>query len=103
VNPNADPDLVTYNSIGITPAAVVIERNNDFEDNIQTSNGKENINRTYQAEWSYNVGVRGFAWDKTNGGKAPTDAALATATNWDRLGGGYSNAKTLGAVILKTK
>lgn len=74
----------TYYTLGLVPGAIAIEQNNDFTDNYETKNGDENILRTYQAEWSYNLGIQGFAWDKTNGGKSPTDAALATATNWDR-------------------
>lgn len=73
-----------YRALGLTPGAVMVSQNGDFTDNVETKNGDENIIRTYQAEWSYNVGVQGFAWDKTNGGKSPTDAALGTSTNWDR-------------------
>lgn len=84
------PSLITagapdkYAALGLVPGAVLVSQNGDFTDNVATTNGDENIIRTYQAEWSYNVGVNGFAWDKTNGGKSPTAAALATATNWDR-------------------
>ena len=78
----ATPD--GYYSIGLTNSGVIVEQNNDFDDNYETSNGDENIARTYQAEWSYNLGVKGYAWDKTNGGKSPNDAALATSTNWDK-------------------
>lgn len=73
-----------YHTLGLVADSLVIHQNNDFTDNFETKNGDENILRTYQAEWSYNVGVKGFAWDKTNGGASPTDAALATSTNWDK-------------------
>lgn len=78
----ADPDI--YRTIGLTSGAAVINLNDDYTSNVETKNGDENIKRTMQAEWSYGLGIKGFAWDKTNGGKAPTDAALTTATNWDR-------------------
>ena len=81
---NTSPDPDEYHSLGLVPGGIVVDQNNDFDDNYETKNGDENIVRTYQAEWSYNLGVKGFAWDKTNGGKSPTDAALATATNWDQ-------------------
>lgn len=74
-----------FHTIGLTPGAVDISQSDDFFDNWSTTNGDENIKRTYQAEWSYSVGVKGFAWDKTNGGKAPNDAALFTGTNWDQV------------------
>lgn len=73
-----------YAILGLVPGAVIIDQNGDFTANEEVKNGDENIIRTYQAEWSYNVGVRGFSWDKTNGGKSPNDAALLTSTNWDR-------------------
>jgi len=74
-----------YRTLGLVSGAVVVEQNSDFTQNTETSNGDENILRTIQSEWSYNVGVKGFAWDKANGGASPTDAELATATNWDTI------------------
>lgn len=89
-----------YAVLGLVPGAVMIDQNNDFTANEDAKNGDENIIRTYQAEWSYNVGVRGFAWDKTNGGKSPNDAALLTATNWDRYA---TSEKDLAGVVVKVK
>jgi len=74
----------TYKTLGLVPGAIIVDRNNDYTSNIETSNGYENIRRTWQAEWSYSAGVKGYAWDKTSGGKAPNDAALADPDNWDR-------------------
>lgn len=99
------PGLVTagtpnkYNNLGLVTDAIRIEQNNDFDENMETSNGDENISRTYQAEWSYNLGVKGFAWDKGNGGKSPSDAAVATSTNWDKYA---SSDKDLAGIVLIT-
>jgi len=87
-----------YLALGLTPGAVLVSQNGDFTDNVETKNGDENIIRTYQAEWSYNVGVQGFAWDKTNGGKSPTNAAIGTATNWDRYA---TSDKDLAGVLVR--
>ena len=89
-----------YAVLGLVPGAVIIDQNNDYTANEEAKNGDENIIRTFQAEWSYNVGVRGFAWDKTNGGKSPNDAALLTATNWDKYG---TSHKDLAGVVVKVK
>lgn len=78
------PTPDTYHLLGLVSGAISVEQNADFIANEQTINGDENIKRTYQAEWSYNLGVKGYAWDKTNGGKSPNDAALGTSTNWDK-------------------
>lgn len=90
----------TYAALGLTPGAVLVSQNGDFTDNVETKNGDENIIRTYQAEWSYNVGIQGFAWDKTTGGKSPTNAALGTATNWDRYA---TSDKDLAGVLVKAQ
>lgn len=87
-----------YHILGLVPGAVLIGQNNDFDANEESKNGGENIIRTYQAEWSYNVGVKGFAWDKANGGKSPTDAALFTSTNWDKYA---TSHKDLAGVVLE--
>ena len=87
-----------YHNMGLVPGAAVITMNGDYDSNIDTRNGNENIARTMQAEWSYNVGVKGFSWDKTNGGKAPTDNALFTQTNWDRYA---TSHKDLAGVVVQ--
>jgi hypothetical protein len=93
-NPN------TYRALGLLSGAVIVGRNNDFIDNVSTLNGEENIKRTYQAEWSYNLTLKGFAWDKTNGGASPNNTALGTGSNWDQYATSY---KDLGGVVLKTQ
>ena len=87
----------TYHTLGLVTGAIEVDQNNDFTDNYETKNGDENIKRTYQAEWTFNLGIKGFSWDKTNGGKSPTDAALAVATNWDRYA---TSDKDLAGVII---
>lgn len=89
---------LVYSVLGLTPGAVVVEQNGDYLGNTQTVNGKENISRTFQAEWTYNLSLKGFTWDKANGGACPTDAALATATNWDKVA---ASTRDLGGIIAK--
>lgn len=96
VVPNPDQ----YIMLGLTAGAITVEQNGDFTDNLDTTNGDENIGRSYQAEWSYELGVKGFTWDKPNGGKAPVDAAIAVSTNWDRFA---TSHKDLAGVIIKTQ
>lgn len=88
-----------YHNLGLVPGAAVITLNDDYDSNVETKNGDENLKRTMQAEWSYNVGVKGFAWDKSNGGPAPTDNALFTQTNWDRYA---TSHKDLAGVVVQT-
>lgn len=94
---NLTPTPDNFYTMGLVPGAVAVDQNGDFTDNISTLNGDENIQRTYQAEWSYELGIKGFAWDKTTGGKAPNDAAIGVATNWDRFA---TSAKDLAGVLV---
>ena len=61
--------------------------------------GKENIQRTYQAEWSYNLGLLGYSWNTAAGGSSPSDTALGTPSNWTKVA--TSNKDTAG-VLLKS-
>lgn len=86
-----------YNTIGLTPEAVVVESNNDFHSVTADTTGYTNLRRTFQAEWSANYGVKGYKWNKSV--EAPTDAALLTAANWPRWA---TSHKDTAGVILKS-
>jgi hypothetical protein len=62
--------------------------------------GLENLVYRMQGEGAYTVSLRGCQWDTANGGANPTDAALATATNWDTV---VASNKLLPGAILKTR
>jgi hypothetical protein len=89
-----------YYTLGLQPAATLVDDNNDFTDATVEGVGNENISRSYQAEWSYNLGLKGFAWDKTNGGESPNNAALGTASNWDKV---VTSVKDCGGVLLSSR
>ena len=72
----------TYQTLGLVAGGATVEDNGDYFMNVETSNGDENILRTQQSEWSYNLGIKGSKWDTTAGGASPSDAALGTSTNW---------------------
>jgi len=78
-SPNNDYEKV----LGLSDSAAIVSDGGDVITNIQTSNGKERIETTWQADYTFELGLKGYAWDMTNGGKSPTDAELATGSNWD--------------------
>lgn len=84
-----------YFSLGLTQGAINIGQNNDFDANQQRINGNENIITSYQAEWTYNLGLKGYAWKKNQ--NAPTNAQLANANNWQRKA---TSHKDLPGVVL---
>lgn len=85
------PSLVAAGSPGTdtvlslaTGAATVFD-GGDVISNIETNNGQTRIETTMQVDYTFGLGLKGYAWDEANGGKSPTDAELATGTNWDKI------------------
>jgi hypothetical protein len=74
----------TYNVLGLTEGALKIEESEEETVVLDMISGLENLAVRFQAEFAFNVGVKGYRWDVANGGANPTDAALATTTNWDQ-------------------
>lgn len=71
--------------LGLVPSAAVVGGSDDIITNIETSNGKQRIETTMQADYTFTVGLKGYGWDEANGGPSPTDAELATGSNWDKV------------------
>lgn len=64
--------------------AAIVYNGSDVVSNIQTSNGQTRIETTMQVDYSFGLALKGYTWDESNGGKSPTDAELATGSNWDK-------------------
>lgn len=75
------PDKVKV--LSLVNGAAVVSDGSDLITNIQTTNGKNRIETTMQADYTFGLGLKGYTWDTANGGKSPADAELATGTNWD--------------------
>lgn len=69
--------------LGLVGGAVIVDNASDIITNLQTNNGKERIETTWQADYAFGVRLKGYAWDVANGGKSPTTAELTTGSNWD--------------------
>ena len=67
----------------LASGAIEIGGTSDLIVNTDTSNGKERIETTVQGDYTFTMKMLGYSWDVTNGGKSPSDAAIATGTNWD--------------------
>jgi len=70
--------------LGLVSGAATVFDGGDLITNIETSNGQTRIETTMQSDYSFGLGLKGYTWDETNGGKSPTDAELATGSNWDK-------------------
>lgn len=71
--------------LGLVAGAAVVYDGSALITNIETSNGKERIETTMQADYDFGLALKGYAWDTANGGKSPTDAEIATGSNWDKV------------------
>ena len=71
--------------LGLVDGAAVVHDAGDVISNIETSNGQTRIETTMQVDYTFGLGLKGYTWDETNGGKSPSDAALGTGTNWDKV------------------
>lgn len=75
----------TLNVLSLVSGAVTVMDGSDVVTNIETSNGNARIETTMQADYSFGLALKGYTWDTTNGGKSPTDAEIATGSNWDKV------------------
>ena len=82
----------------LTEGGIVISNASSLITNIETSNGRTRIDTTFQADYDFGVGIKGYSWDIANGGKSPDDAALADGTNWDKFV--TSNKDTAGVLLI---
>jgi hypothetical protein len=84
--------------LGLVANAATVYDGSDLVTNIQTTNGKERIERTFQADYSFGLALKGYAWDTASGGKSPTDAEIATGSNWDKVATSWKH--TAGVIVL---
>ena len=71
--------------LSLVPDAAIVSDGADLISNIETKNGQTRIETTMQVDYTFGLGLKGYTWDETNGGKSPTDAELATGSNWDKV------------------
>lgn len=69
--------------LALTNGAIIVDNAGDIITNLEQTNGKQRIETTWQADYTFGLKVKGYSWDTANGGASPEDAELATGTNWD--------------------
>lgn len=72
-------------ALGLVQNAATVHDAGDMIFNIETTNGKERIETTWQADYTFGLGLKGYTWDTGNGGKSPTDSEIALGSNWDKV------------------
>jgi len=74
-----------YHTLGLTVGAGEVLENSVGDTYMGVVPLLKNLVGVFQSEYTFSVGVKGAKWDVTNGGANPTDAALATGSNWDNV------------------
>tara|TARA_R110000764_G_scaffold43004_1_gene96682 strand:+ start:8543 stop:9511 length:969 start_codon:yes stop_codon:yes gene_type:complete len=69
--------------LSITAGGIVVSNSGDIITNMETTNGQTRIETTWQADYTFGLSLKGYAWDVANGGASPLNAELFTGTNWD--------------------
>jgi hypothetical protein len=82
--------------LSLADSAAIVFDGSDVISNIQTVNGQTRIETTMQVDYTFGLSLKGYTWDEANGGKSPSDAALATGSNWDKVA---TNIKQTAGVI----
>jgi hypothetical protein len=99
-NLDASGNVASYNVLMLTEGAVEVAESEDKDIVSQDITGLENLAIRIQGEHAYNLRVKGCAWDIANGGKNPSNTALALATNWDKI---VADNKDMPGVLLKVQ
>ena len=84
--------------LGVAAGGIIVHNGGDLITNTEVSNGLKRIEATFQADYTFGLALKGYAWDTTNGGKSPTDAEIGTGTNWDKVA--TSNKDTAGVMVV---
>lgn len=82
--------------LSLAPMAAVIMDGSTPVTNMDVANGTKRITASFQADYDFGLGLKGYSWDEANGGKSPTDAEIATGSNWDAT---VSSVKNSAGVI----
>lgn len=88
-----------YNVLGLVRgAAEVIDSEGETRAFDLVSQYQESLSYRLRVEYALNLGMKGFSWDVSNGSSNPTDATIATGSNWDQIA---TSVKDCAGVLLK--
>ncbi|KAF1711067.1 hypothetical protein CSC70_03830 [Pseudoxanthomonas kalamensis DSM 18571] len=92
--------VTDYFTLGLSADALRVEDTEEEHVVIQEVTGLEQLLIRMQGEFAYNVGIKGFTWDVSNGGKNPSDSALGTSDYWDKV---FTSHKDLAGVVIQSR
>lgn len=84
--------------LSVTTGGIIVDNTSDIVSNLDTTNGKERIETTWQSDYTFGLKLKGYSWDVANGGASPVDSELFTGSNWDK--NVTENKHTLGTLAI---
>ena len=94
-----DGTNTAYYTLGLTEGAAIVNQSEPDSVLVEKIGGYHNIMTRIQSEYAYNLKLKGFEWDTSNGGINPTTANVATGSNWDIVVTSYKN---LPGIVIKS-
>lgn len=68
--------------LSLAAGGIVVHNAGDLITNIETVNGSQRIKTTMQVDYTFGLGLKGYSFSSAV--KSPTDAELATGSNWTK-------------------
>jgi len=88
-----------YYVLGLTEGAAQLTQSAaDTVANVDNVTGLEQLAIRSQAEFAYNLSIKGFEWDSDSGSSNPTAATVGTGSNWDKV---VTSDKDLAGIMIK--
>jgi len=84
--------------LSVVVGGMIVDNAGDIITNIDTPNGQTRLETSFQADYTFGIKLKGYAWDVASGGSSPLDAALFTGSNWDKAVS--DNKHTLGTLAI---
>lgn len=78
-------------ALGLVAGAATVYDGSELVLNTETTNGKNRIETTFQADYTFGLALKGYAWDTGTGGKSPSDVEIATGANWDKVASSWKH------------
>jgi hypothetical protein len=89
-----------YQTLGLVADGLEVAESEERDIVTDEVTGLENLVIRIQGEFAYNLRIKGFQWDTTNGGVNPTIANISTQGNWDKVA---ADDKSIAGVYLRTQ
>jgi hypothetical protein len=90
----------TYNTLGLTEGAIVLEESDREVFAYEMVTGLDNFVHRFQAEYSYTITIKGFTWGPASPTRNPDATAIGGAGNWDKI---VTSDKDLAGIRLVTQ